>query len=232
MAVTTEIAWGDGTSDKIYLTRNASEGNQTVTVTSDANTGAARSKTVTFSASGTNPVTLTVNQDAGRQKKEATISADISSYDTVNIAYKSIDESNPIENAYADSSSSTYCRFYLVDGAREESYIFFKFDLSAIPADATIKSVTAVAKGAISSTGNAIAARQMQLATGTTLKGTSGALGTSPTARTLDAGTWTRAELQDARVRYYARRGTSSTTSSYNIRAFGATITVTYEYYE
>lgn len=65
MAVTTEISWGDGTSDKIYLTRNASEGNQTVMVSSDANTGAARSKVVTFSASGVTPVTLTVNQAAG-----------------------------------------------------------------------------------------------------------------------------------------------------------------------
>ena len=65
MAVTTEIPWGDGTSDKIYLTRNASEGNQTVSVSSDANTGAARSKVVTFSASGASPVTLTVSQEAG-----------------------------------------------------------------------------------------------------------------------------------------------------------------------
>ena len=65
MAVTTEISWGDGTSDKIYLTRNASEGNQTVLVSSDANTGAARSKVVTFSASGVTPVTLTVSQAAG-----------------------------------------------------------------------------------------------------------------------------------------------------------------------
>lgn len=64
MAVTTEIPWGDGTSDKIYLTRNASEGNQTVLVSSDANTGAARSKVVTFSASGVTPVTLTVSQNS------------------------------------------------------------------------------------------------------------------------------------------------------------------------
>lgn len=65
MAVTTEIPWGDGSSDKIYLTRDASEGNQQVLVSSDANTGAARSKVVTFSASGASPVTLTVSQAAG-----------------------------------------------------------------------------------------------------------------------------------------------------------------------
>lgn len=64
MAVTEEIAWGDGSGDKIYLTANALEGDQTVLVSSDANTGSARAKTITFSASGASPVTLTVSQEA------------------------------------------------------------------------------------------------------------------------------------------------------------------------
>lgn len=62
---TTEIAWGDGSGDKIYVTANALEGDQTILVSSDANTGAARSKVVTFSASGVTSVTLTVSQEAG-----------------------------------------------------------------------------------------------------------------------------------------------------------------------
>ena len=60
-----EVAWGDGTGDKIYLTYSASEGSQTVAVSSDANTGAARSKVVTFSAAGVTPVSLTISQDMG-----------------------------------------------------------------------------------------------------------------------------------------------------------------------
>lgn len=51
MAVTTEIPWGDGSGDKIYLTRNASEGDQVVQVSSDAHSGyVSRTKDVTFSA--------------------------------------------------------------------------------------------------------------------------------------------------------------------------------------
>jgi len=65
MSLSQEIAWGDGSGDKIYITAGASEGNQTVQVSSDPNTGAARTKTITFSASGVSPVTLTVNQEAG-----------------------------------------------------------------------------------------------------------------------------------------------------------------------
>lgn len=65
MAVTT-IPWGDGSGDNIYLTYPSASGDQTVTVTSDANTGSARSKVVTFT-SGVGNITqqLTVNQAAG-----------------------------------------------------------------------------------------------------------------------------------------------------------------------
>jgi len=62
---TTTIPWGDGSGDNLYLTYPSASGDQTVTVTSDANTGAARTKVVTFSASGVPSVTLTINQDAG-----------------------------------------------------------------------------------------------------------------------------------------------------------------------
>lgn len=48
--MTTQIGWNDGTGDKIYLSYSASEGNQTVTITSDAHTGyVERTKDITFS---------------------------------------------------------------------------------------------------------------------------------------------------------------------------------------
>lgn len=61
MAVT-EIPWGDGTSDKLYFSAPASEGNQTVEVSSDANAGAERSKTVNFNAPGVSPQPLAIVQ--------------------------------------------------------------------------------------------------------------------------------------------------------------------------
>ena len=64
MAVTTTIPWNDGSGDNIYVSAPSQTGSQTVTVTSDANTGAARSKVVTF-ATGNITRQLTVNQDAG-----------------------------------------------------------------------------------------------------------------------------------------------------------------------
>lgn len=61
-----QVSWNDGSGDKLYLTYAASEGNQTVTVTSDAHTGyIPRSREIVFSvtAGGTTiSRTLTVTQ--------------------------------------------------------------------------------------------------------------------------------------------------------------------------
>lgn len=47
--MTTELSWNDGTSDKLYLTYTASEGTQTISVTSDANAGGgSRSRDIVF----------------------------------------------------------------------------------------------------------------------------------------------------------------------------------------
>ena len=60
------ISWGDGSGDNIYLDYNASSGDQTVTVSSDANTGlSARTKTITFATTTGSPAvtqTLTLTQ--------------------------------------------------------------------------------------------------------------------------------------------------------------------------
>lgn len=64
---TTTIPWGDGSGDNIYLTYSASQGDQTVLVSSDANAGSTdRTKTITFTASHhgtTDTKTLTVVQE-------------------------------------------------------------------------------------------------------------------------------------------------------------------------
>ncbi len=61
---TTTIPWGDGSGDNIYLTYPSASGDQTVEVSSDANTGGARTQVVTFMAGNVSQA-LTVNQDAG-----------------------------------------------------------------------------------------------------------------------------------------------------------------------
>lgn len=164
--------------------------------------------------------------------KENTISQNPSSYDTTHYSCASISSSYPITNAYTASDSTSYCQVKLKTGSQVETYIYLKFDFSEIPEGATIKTITAKAKGYISSTNTSrITSRQMQLATGTTLKGSALNMSTSQTEQTFsNVGTWTWEELQDAGIRFYAKRGTSSTSSNYYIRMYGATMSVTYEW--
>jgi hypothetical protein len=170
----------------------------------------------------------------GTITKEGTISAHPASYDTSHHSYASINSSYPITNAYTDSSSTNYCQVNWKTGSNAESYVYLKFNFSAIPVGATIKNVTAKAKGYVNTTNSSrVTSRQMQLATGTTLKGSALTMSTSTSEQTFSSvGTWTRAELLDAGIRYYVKRGTSNTSSSYNFRMYGATMTVTYEYQE
>lgn len=63
---TTTIPWGDGSGDNIYLTYSSASGNQTVRVSSDANTGYLdRTKVITFTTTtGNATATLTVTQSS------------------------------------------------------------------------------------------------------------------------------------------------------------------------
>lgn len=170
--------------------------------------------------------------------KTETISAHPTSYDTVNYSWASTNTSYPISNGYADSSSTTYARINLVTGSQAESYIYYKFDFSDIPSDATITSVTASAKANVSTTNTTrVATKNMQLATGfssnITMKGSATSMPSTAASTTISSvGSWTLSEVKDAGIRYYAQRGTGSTTSTYYFRIYGATMTVTYQYNE
>ena len=222
MAVTTEIPWGDGSGDKIYLTRNASEGDQVVSVSSDANTGAARTKVVTFT-SGVGDIQrqLTINQAAGRQ--EHTITLHPTSYDTENYSWYSISN---VARGYTDASSTTYSQI-TCDTYGSEAYIHYKFDTSQIPDGATIVSVECRAKLLINGNSTTTPMKKVQMFTGLTAKGNPTTASSSATTYTLDVGDWTLAELRDIRVRPYMKEGTN-TSSRYYIRFYGATLTIKY----
>lgn len=224
---TKTIDWGDGTSDKLTLTYSAMNGNQNVSVSSDPNnTGKARSKSVTFSTSvgGSVTRTLSVTQKAV-EKKEYTITLYPSAF--ISGQYASISgQTNPIGKG---STSTSYATINLKTGSKAESWAYFGFDTSEIPADAEIVSVTCSEKCYISNTTSSrIGTRQIQMFTGTTAKGSATTVSTSTTAQNMTCGTWTRAELENCRIRMYAVRGTSYTTTTYYFRFYGATLTIKY----
>ena len=218
---TTTIPWGDGSGDNIYLTYPSASGDQTVQVSSDANTGSTRTKTVTFTAGNVSQI-LTVNQEGGPQ--QYTITLHPSSYDTENYSWRTYSN---ISRGYTNSNSTTYARFGIPTNGGS-AYIYYKFDTSSIPDGAEIISVACVAKSAANGNSTTTPVRQIQMATGTTLKGTATNMTSTATERTLDVGEWTLAELRDIRIRPYARTS-SSTSSNYNLDFYGATLTITYK---
>lgn len=227
MAVTT-IPWGDGSGDNIYLSASSQVGDETVQVSSDANTGAARSQTVTFT-SGVGGITrsLTVNQEAGGSQ-EYTLTVNFSSVDSDH-SYASISNTS---NAYraATASTTTYCQINPKTGNYAETYVYFKFDTSALPANATIVSVECKANfykpsGATTTRFSALYAT---MCSGTTEKGTAIDIPNNTNVKTFSPGTWTRAELSDVRVKIYAQRTTSNTGTNYGLRIYGGTLTIKY----
>ena len=140
--------------------------------------------------------------------------------------------SNATDPVGKGANNTTYARIALKTGKRAETWVYWPFDLSAIPSNATIDSVSCSVKAAVSVTNSSyITSRTIQLYSGTTGKGSATDLTRSDIAHNLDCGTWTRAELQDCRLRMYARRGSSDVTATNRYLDFyGADLTVTYTY--
>lgn len=151
-----------------------------------------------------------------------------SSYDADH-AYYSVSN---ITRAYNPATNtSNYAQINLTRGSGAITYIYLKFDTSAIPENATILSVSCQARMRISTaTASYVATRQIQMFSGTTAMGDPTTVPNSNTTLTLTPGTWSRSEIEDARIRLYAVRGTSNTSTSYSFVFYGATLTVTYEY--
>lgn len=227
MEVTTEIPWGDGSGDKIYLTRNASEGDQVVSVSSDANTGNARSKVVTFTSGvGNIQRQLTINQAAG--VVEHTITLYLSSYDSVDKSYYSLTGAS---KAYSDPDNNTTdpAGVSLKRGSGADTWVYWKFDTSSLPANANIVSVSCKARTGITNQNvNNVASKGCVMCSGTTIKTDSIDVTTSNYLRSFVVGNWTREELNDVRLKLYAQRGTNNTSTNYILRMYGAELTIKY----
>lgn len=161
----------------------------------------------------------------------ATTSSNIESHDTTDHAYYAI--TNPT-NGYADSTSTDYARVNLTRGQSAQTHVYWEFSLPAIPTNATINSITCNYKARVSSSStNYIAQATIQLYSGTTAKGSSKSIRTTSTEASslssTEIGTWTPAEINAGmRLRTWAQRGGSRTTSNYYIYFYGADIEIEY----
>ena len=218
---TTIIPWADGTGS-ITLDYTGS-GSGTVTVTSDANNlYTSRSQVISVKA-GTITRQVTVTQRA------IAVQGSFAGY-PVSCSRPPIGTFAPTANAMASSNSTDRASFDATLSSGEENYVYLYFDCSSIPANATIKSVSCIAKCFANSTSDSSTlAQKIQLFAGSTAKGSASGITTDSSLHDLDTGTWTPAELQDACLRLYAKNISGSSTRVL-IYFYGATLTVEYEY--
>lgn len=221
----------DGTNFSVIFDGS---GDGTISITLPSNSGMERTASVVVKTTD-GSVTKTVNlKQIGKTKVTKTVTLHPSSYNSTDYAYQSIASGYALSNPIGKGSTGTsMCRINLKTGSRAVSYVYYNFDCSSIPSDATIDSVTLKAKTYVNQTNaNRISTREFQLFSGSTAKGSVGTMSTSTTAQTIDGGTWTRAELDNCRMRLYAVRGTNNTTTTYYMGLYGADLTITYSYYE
>ena len=138
----------------------------------------------------------------------------------------SVDSSYPITRGYSNADSTEYTRFNITQSTTGS--VFFLFDTSGIPAGATITNVTARGKARVSNT-TRVTNTVMQLYSGSsTAIGNNTTFGnTTASTYTLNTGTtWTRASLNDLRLKIGGTASSSS--SSKRIDFYGADVTITY----
>lgn len=151
-----------------------------------------------------------------------------------NCVVASVDGSHPYSNAIGKGTdSSDYAQWYMVTGSAARTRVFYTFDLSAIPSNATITSVACSAKcqaqnsSAFRGGNNTVALLSGETSIATT-EGNQ-AFGKSPTVVTIPEATWTREQLNDCRLLIGGARGLLETSTSYYMRFYGADLTITYE---
>lgn len=136
----------------------------------------------------------------------------------------SINASYPIGNGYTNAESTNYTRFDVT--ASTTGSVYFTFDVSSIPAGATVTGVSARGKAKVSST-TRITNTVMQLYSNTTAKGDNTTFAsTTASTQSLTVGSWTRSELTNLRLKIGGTA--SSSNSSKRIDFYGADVTVTY----
>ena len=161
------------------------------------------------------------------------------SFDNTNSVYSRTagDNGNGVYSSYTttsgltDHNSSTRCALYSVQGSGSISYMYYNFDCSSIPNNATITSVSCQFKGGTQGT-TYYSAYIAQLCAGTTAKGSSVSVtgsNTSPTTVTINGGSsWTRQELNNIKIKFQVTRGSSNTDTDSTFSFYGATLTVSY----
>ncbi len=207
---TYDVTISNSTSATVTASASSAEAGSNVTIVSDTLTG------ITVTDNGTDVTSQFVQGTGGTASSvptSYTAGGSINGTNYQSTIGKGSDTANRTGNDY----------FSTTQGGSGSTYIDYHFDFSDIPEGATISSMSVTVKGHCESTSESREISRVQCYTGTTAKGDYVDMTDSTTDKVYtisNPGTWTRAELQDARIKH--------TIGVYGGLMSGATWTVTY----
>lgn len=150
-------------------------------------------------------------------------------YDGQSSSYISVDASYPLSNGLTSSSSDTFTVLNLNTGSGAVSKLAVKFDMSKIPTDAKVNSISCKIKARISNSSPYVLTGVAQLYCGTAGLSSEIELGTSAVAQTFnDTGWWDRESLDELILLITCTRGSLYASRSQTLRFYGADLTIDY----
>ena len=138
-----------------------------------------------------------------------TYTTPVTSFDSANSSFYQEASGYGHDNGLGDGTG-TYAGFHLTRGTNAVTHVYYNFDCSSIPDNATITSVTCSERASMSTaTTNYVSQATLQLCAGTTAKGTATSiLKTTAQYFNIDGGNnWTVAEIKNCKLHGYAKRG-------------------------
>lgn len=150
-------------------------------------------------------------------------------YDGQSSSYISVDASYPLSNGLTSSSSDTFTVLNLNTGSGAVSKLAVKFDMSKIPTDAKVNSISCKIKARISNSSPYVLTGVAQLYCGTAGLSSEIDLGTSEVAQSFsDTGWWDRESLDELILLITCTRGSLYASRSQTLRFYGADLTIDY----
>lgn len=155
----------------------------------------------------------------------------IGSFDSVNSQYQSESSAHPFSTIIGKGSDNTdsYAEWNIVHGRFTQSRVYYRFDVSSIPMDATINSVNCTVRA---SRQNArvteFSTLTLKIVTGTTEESSHATVATDESVNVYDlpSKTYTRDELTNIGIVMHSARGISSPNKDFWVRLYGATLSV------
>lgn len=155
----------------------------------------------------------------------------IGSFDSVNSKYQSEASGHPFSTIIGKGSDNTdsYAEWNIVRGRFVQSRVYYRFDVSSIPMDATINSVNCIVRA---SRKNAkvteFSTLTLKIVVGTTEESSHATVANDESVNVYDlpSKTYTRDELTSVGIVVHSARGISSPNKDFWVRLYGATLSV------